>query len=431
MMASGPRLQGHGRLTDREADAVRLLLDGRDTTGVADELAIAPDTARMHLASARAKSGAPNLATLVAWGYAHRTCCVSLPGYVSSDDAITEVDGLIHRVDDVLEQCVRPAILADRDGRYVFWNSAFRVLVGVDDGEIASRRVGEFCPASQREDVRRGASSLFNGDQLEMQFRVTFERPDGSRIPLATRARALSAGGRSNAFLAASAPVASGDNGAPAEDRSFAWEDLRADHASLTLREAEVVELLSAGLSLGEAAEARERSVETIRMHVRHAREKTQTRTLAALLAWWFRHAHCCRSGRTDSAATTDCEPATLIYKLGLALDSSGAATALIDLDGRPLIWNSQLGSVLRVTESEIESGELSSFVALDDRAYVQATMRNIRSLLLRDSRIRVSLDHRDSEPSIPIEIQLAVVGKGGKPQAYLMIVHALEPDPA
>lgn len=427
MMESGSRLQRHGRLTDREADAVRLLLDGRDTTGVADELAIAPDTARMHLASARAKSGAPNLATLVAWGYAHRTCCVSLPGYMSSDDAITEVDGLIHRVDDVLEQCVRPAILADRDGRYVLWNSAFRVLVGVDDGEIASRRVGEFSPAREREDLRRGVSRLFDGDQLEMQFRVTFERPDGSRVPLATRARALSAGGRSNAFLAASAPAATAEHGSPVEDGSFAWGDLRADHAGLTLREAEVVELLSAGLSIGETAEARERSVETIRMHVRHAREKTRTRTLTALLAWWFRHAHCCRSGR-EPAAATDCEPATLIYKLGLALDSSGAATALIDLDGRPLIWNSQLGSVLRVTESEIESGELSSFAALDDRAYVQATMRNMRSLLLRDSRIRVSLDHRDSGPSIPIEIQLAVVGKGGKQQAYLMTVHALNP---
>ena len=220
----------------------------------------------------------------------------------TSDDAITALDGVIHRLDQVLEDCCWPALLADSDNRYVLWNSAFGQLVGVDDSEIASRRLGEFSAAEQRRGVRHEVSLLLDGHRREGQASMAFERPDGSQILTSVHARALSAGGRSNAMVAgASPPVATLERGAPVDDGPYAWGGPRVGHASLTRREAEVVELLSAGLSIGATADARDRSVETIRMHVRHAREKTQARSLGALLAWWFRHASCCRPGRTDS----------------------------------------------------------------------------------------------------------------------------------
>jgi DNA-binding CsgD family transcriptional regulator len=274
-------------------------------------------------------------------------------------------------------------------------------------------------------------SSLFDGDQIEVEGSMAMERPNGFQVPFACRARALSAGGRTNAVVAVASEPAARDGDAPAREGSYAWGDTSAEHATVTRREAEVIELISAGLSIGQAAETLERSVETIRMHVRHAREKTRTKSLAALLAWWFRHARCCPSGRAGPGTAADCEPATLIHDFALALDRPGAPAALFDLDGRPLIWSARFGAVLRVTESEIASSELGSFVAFDDRTYVQAAMQNMRSLLLRDSRIRVGLNHGNRGHKTPIEVQMGIVAKGGKPRAYLIAVRVPEPVPA
>ncbi len=422
MFDPGSVLQNHGRLSDREADSVRLLVHGHSASAIADEVGVTANTARMRLASARSKLGTPNLAALVAWGHTHRACCVSLPRYASSRETITELDGLIHELDSVFERVSHPAVLTDSDGRYVLWNSSFRQLVGVDDAEIASRRLGDFSPPRRRRAIRLAALNRFEGNRPELEGTMTFRHPDGQEIELRVQTRALSAGDRVNALLCVMTdPAATPNSTPPLGDHSPPWDDLTTDHATLTRREAEVVEMLAAGLSIGRTAECRGRSIETIRMHVRHAREKTRTRTLATLLAWWFRHAGCCRSGGSPDAARA---PATLLDEVAQVLDGSDKPAALFDLDWRPMFWGAGFNTELGVTSSEIAATELNRLLDFDSQDHVQATMGNMHRLLLRDSRVRVNFNSRTGS-SHSLEIDLGVVGKGGKPRAHMVMVQA------
>lgn len=416
-------LQRHGCLSDREANSIELLLHGENVAAIAGDVGIATNTERTLLAYARSKLGIPNLAGLVAWGHMHRACCVSLPRYANSQKTITELDGLIRELDEIFEQYGNPAGLTDRDGRFVLWNSTFQQIVGVSDVEIAARRFGDFSAPERRPAVRLQAMEQFDGKRLTLERTFTIRRSDGRETSIRLHTTALSAGGRVNALLGVGVDPAGAPEGSPPfGDGSGVWDDLQTGHANLTGRKVEVVELLAAGLSIGTAAEWRDRSIETIRMHVRHAREKTRTKTLAALLAWWFRHAACCRVGEaSDTVPTT---PASLIRKLATVFDRPDGAAALLDLDWRPMLWGTRFQSELGVMSSELSSTEFNRLSAFDGQEDVQAAMQDLRRLLLRDARVRVNLTRRDGL-SKQLEIDLGIVGKGGEPRAYLVMVQA------
>jgi DNA-binding CsgD family transcriptional regulator len=59
-------------LTQKEIQAVKLLADGHNVRGIADQMGIAYGTARMHLTNARLKSGTHHQPGLIAWWLKYR-----------------------------------------------------------------------------------------------------------------------------------------------------------------------------------------------------------------------------------------------------------------------------------------------------------------------------------------------------------------------
>jgi PAS domain S-box-containing protein len=183
------------------------------------------------------------------------------------------------------ERVRNPMLIVDDQRRYVTANAPALGLLGMAPEEVPWHRIDDFTPAQDRARlVEQWDAFLVNGG-MEGLFHLRL--PNGSLVPVEFSATANVLPGRhlsvvmprGEGFVEASQGVV---------HREVGWTRLvarEAEQAPLTIREHEVITLVSAGLQGGEIAARLGVSPETIKSHVQNAMTKLGAHTRAHAVA--------------------------------------------------------------------------------------------------------------------------------------------------
>lgn len=173
----------------------------------------------------------------------------------------------------VLDHLDLAVIATDSDGIVVTWNGRAEALYGWSREEAIGRPVAELTvPSESRRVAEDIMGAIRDGRSWQGSFRV--RRKDGSQFTAYVKDSPILEDGRLVGIVGVSIEV--GDPDLAGAVRSFADLGPVAGKRSRTLspREREVLSLLARGLTGEQIAEHLVLSPETIRTHIRNAREK-------------------------------------------------------------------------------------------------------------------------------------------------------------
>ena len=177
-----------------------------------------------------------------------------------------------------------PMSLLDHERRYVAVNEALLKLYQWRSDELIGARADRGIVAGDKSSVDAAWDLLVRSGELYGEHMVT--TGGGRQLRVGYAARATAVFGRWFAlFVTVSARS---DDGGP---ELIGTRPIATPHAvgpALTSREREIVQLIARGASTVEIAAELQLSDEAVRAHVRNAREKTQTRNRAQLVAIAF-----------------------------------------------------------------------------------------------------------------------------------------------
>jgi PAS domain S-box-containing protein len=206
--------------------------------------------------------------------------------HVTSSDRATR-HGVPPSQNQVLDQLDLAVIATDADGVVTTWNSRAESLYGWRREEAVGRHVSELTvPDESRRSAEDIIAALQRGESWAGPFRV--RRKDGSRFTsFVKNAPILDADRQLVGLVGASIEI--GDPDLVDAVRAFGGngaEPMRRTRA-LSPREREVLALLARGLTGEQIAERLVLSPETVRTHIRNAREKlgASTRVEAVTMA--------------------------------------------------------------------------------------------------------------------------------------------------
>jgi PAS domain S-box-containing protein len=174
---------------------------------------------------------------------------------------------------EVFEASTNPMLLAGDDRRYIDANEAACTLLGLSRDEVLRLRVEDLAPPESRPFVVEMWRSFLEEGHQAGHFDLLL--PDGSRVQTDYSSTANIEPG---CHLSILLPV---EPGAPPSHGSQA----AAPGTPLTARELQVLGLLALGHTREEIAEQLGISPETVRNHLRGAREKLGARTRAQAIA--------------------------------------------------------------------------------------------------------------------------------------------------
>jgi PAS domain S-box-containing protein len=181
---------------------------------------------------------------------------------------------------EVFERSATPMMLADDSRQYRDANPAACDLLGVTREQATSLRIDDLtAPEHRPGQDERWRKFMAEGT---MSGRITLVAPDGRRLPVVMSGTANVLPGL-HLGVFQDADTADVLDEADADDPGATREDGRSQ--ALTPREREVMTLLALGLSGAEIAERLELSPETVRIHVRNARQHLGAKTRAHAIA--------------------------------------------------------------------------------------------------------------------------------------------------
>jgi PAS domain S-box-containing protein len=189
--------------------------------------------------------------------------------------------------DQVLDQVGLAVIATDADGVVTTWNARAESLYGWSREEALGRHIGDL---TVPEDSRRTAEQIMDAIQRGASWEGTFRvrRKDGSRFTAFVKdSPILGAAGRLIGIVGVSIEI--GDPALAEAVRTLVGDGTRPQRRTRALspREREVLALLARGLTGEQIAERLVLSPETVRTHIRNAREKlgASTRVEAVTMA--------------------------------------------------------------------------------------------------------------------------------------------------
>jgi PAS domain S-box-containing protein len=189
--------------------------------------------------------------------------------------------------DQVLDQVDLAVIATDAEGVVTHWNARAEVLYGWTRDEAIGRYVADLTvPEDQRRNGAQIIERLQAGESWQGSFRV--RRKDGSVFTAYVKNSPILEGGRLIGIVGCSIEIA--DPHLASAVRSLISDGDRASGRrtrTLSPREREVLGMLARGLTGEQIAERLVLSPETVRTHIRNAREKlgASTRVEAVTMA--------------------------------------------------------------------------------------------------------------------------------------------------
>ena len=187
----------------------------------------------------------------------------------------------------MLDQVDLAVIATDAEGVVTHWNARAEVLYGWTREEAIGRHVADLTvPEDQRRNGAEIIERLLAGESWQGSFRV--RRKDGSVFTAYVKDSPILEGGRLIGIVGCSIEIA--DPHLASAVRSLISDSDRASGRrtrTLSPREREVLGLLARGLTGEQIAERLVLSPETVRTHIRNAREKlgASTRVEAVTMA--------------------------------------------------------------------------------------------------------------------------------------------------
>ena len=191
------------------------------------------------------------------------------------------------RDDQVLDQVGLAVIATDADGVVTTWNARAESLYGWTRDEAVGRHITSLTvPEDGLRTAEQIMAAIQRGESWEGAFRV--RRKDGSVLTTFVKdSPILGKGGQLIGIVGVSIEI--GDPALSEAVRTLVGDGVRAARRtrSLSPREREVLALLARGLTGEQIAERLVLSPETVRTHIRNAREKlgASTRVEAVTMA--------------------------------------------------------------------------------------------------------------------------------------------------
>lgn len=188
----------------------------------------------------------------------------------------------------VLDQVDLAVIATDADGVCTTWNARAEILYGWTREEAVGTHVGELTvPPESRAEAEEIIAAIQRGDTWQGAFRL--QRKDGSIFTAFVKdSPILDASGKLIGIVGVSIEIGDPElNRAVRALVSDVSADGRRRSRTLSPREREVLGLLARGLTGEQIAERLVLSPETVRTHIRNAREKlgASTRVEAVTMA--------------------------------------------------------------------------------------------------------------------------------------------------
>jgi PAS domain S-box-containing protein len=188
--------------------------------------------------------------------------------------------------DQVLDQVGLAVIATDADGVVTTWNARAEALYGWSRDEAVGRHVSDLTvPDEDRRTAEQIMDAIQRGQSWEGTFRV--RRKDGSSVTAFVKDSPIMDDGHLIGIVGVSIEI--GDPALADAVRSLVGNGTRPQRRTRALspREREVLALLARGLTGEQIAERLVLSPETVRTHIRNAREKlgASTRVEAVTMA--------------------------------------------------------------------------------------------------------------------------------------------------
>jgi PAS domain S-box-containing protein len=188
--------------------------------------------------------------------------------------------------DQVLDQVGLAVIATDADGVVTTWNARAEALYGWSRDEAVGRHVSDLTvPDDDRRTAEQIIDAIQRGQSWEGAFRV--RRKDGTSFTAFVKDSPIFEDGHLIGIVGVSIEI--GDPALAEAVRSLIGDGTRPQRRTRALspREREVLALLARGLTGEQIAERLVLSPETVRTHIRNAREKlgASTRVEAVTMA--------------------------------------------------------------------------------------------------------------------------------------------------
>ena len=189
-------------------------------------------------------------------------------------------------VDQILDQVGLAVIATDPDGVVTTWNARAESLYGWSRDEALGRHISDLTvPEESRRTAEQIMDAIQRGASWEGAFRV--RRKDGSRFTAFVKDSPIVSSGNMIGVVGVSIEI--GDSALAEAVRTTVADSTRPQRRTRALspREREVLALLARGLTGEQIAERLVLSPETVRTHIRNAREKlgASTRVEAVTMA--------------------------------------------------------------------------------------------------------------------------------------------------